>query len=300
MKWVIRGLLCAALAGQVSAALSQSQPPGADDQAADRAVLTIGSRQWSAEAFGALQRAGGVKTELKPEELRTFVDQVAERYALARQAEVVGLPADPRVAQRLALARDLVLADEERKRLFDAAPIDAAAVRADFDAHPEALDELRLSQILVRVTEGDPAVANAKPRTLAQALALATSIEQQLKRGILFSTLARKYSDDEASSNLGGELPVMFAKDLKPALKPAVLALKPNEWSAPVRDADGYHVILLHERAVARFDDVKGMLDFNLREAWANEQLQKLRAATPVSFDSAAWLSRQDRTLRQP
>ena len=259
-------------------------------------VLSIDGQHWTAERFAMLLDAGKASPAMDAAGLTSFVDTVADRHVLAKQAEADGLATEPRIAEKLALARESILADEESNRLRGIAPVDAAAVRAEFEARPGDYDELELSQILIspNATSLDP----AQRRTPAQALALAQSIQQQLKDGADFEALARKYSDDSSRVE-GGRLPAIFAKDLRPEMASTVNALKPQQVSAPVGSADGYHLIRLERKTVATFDSSKRLLEFNMRDAWADQQIQKLRQKSPVSFDNAAWLAQRDRFTGQ-
>ena len=257
-------------------------------------VLSIDGQHWTAERFAMLLDAGKVSPAMDSAGLTSFVNTIADRHVLAKQAQADGLANEPRIAEKLALLRETILADEESDRLRRMAPVDAAAVRAEFEARPGDYDELEMSQILIspNTTSLDP----AQRRTPTQALALAQSLQQQLKDGADFETLARKYSDDSSRVE-GGRLPSIFAKDLRPEMASTVNALKPQQVSDPVGSADGYHLIRLEHKTVATFDSSRRLLEFNMRDAWADQQMQRLRQKSPVSFDDAAWLAQRDRFI---
>ncbi|MDP9013670.1 MAG: peptidyl-prolyl cis-trans isomerase [Pseudomonadota bacterium] len=258
-------------------------------------VLSIGDRAWTSQTFAWLLEAGGASGAKDPALLHTFVNAMAKNRALAKQAEQDGVDADPRVMNRLAVARDRILAEEEASRLRRLAPVDALTVRARFDAEPHAYDELRLSQILVRVNGNSQTFSSGKRRTAKQALARARSIRQQLQRGADFASLARKFSDDESSRDSGGELPTIFQQDLRDDLAANVLALTPGEVGPPVLGSDGYHLIRLEEKSTATFEGSRRLLEFNLREAWAEQRLKQLSNSMPVSFNMDGWLAERDR-----
>jgi len=262
-------------------------------------VMIVGTDHWSAQRLAWSMRAADAPLAMDAGQLDNFAQTLAQRYILAKEAETAGLASDPRIAERLALARDTILADEQVARLRQLAPVDARQVRARYDADPASHDEYRLSQILVRITDSDPAVPRAQRRTAAQALARARSIQRQLQHGAHFATLARKVSDDLDSRDHGGQLPEMFAMDLRADLRSAVAALRPQSVSEPLLSSDGYHLVRLDEKTSPGFESSRRLLEFELREAWANAEVSRLRSDAPVMFDATAWLAQRDRLSAQ-
>jgi parvulin-like peptidyl-prolyl isomerase len=101
-------------------------------------------------------------------------------------------------------------------------------------------------EILVKYGPGS-AGSSGTNRTEAGALALIEDIQSQLKQGKDFGTLAAQYSD---SKNAGekGDLGVLYdnmsGTDMELSMLEAAMALHKGEISQPVRNADGYHLIL--------------------------------------------------------
>jgi hypothetical protein len=86
----------------------------------------------------------------------------------------------------------------------------------------------------------------------------------------------------------------MFAKDLRTDMRSAVAALQPQTVSAPLLSSDGYHLIRLEEKTSPGFESSRRLLEFELREAWANAEVSRLRNSAPLVFDAAAWLAQRD------
>lgn len=282
---------CAAVA--LAAGLPSLAAPAEPDS--EPPVLTVGAEHWSARRLAWSMQAEEAPLSMDAQQLTRFGQTVSRRYILAREAEAAGLPQDPRIAERLAMARAAILADEQIARLRQLAPIDAAQVRARYDADPESHDEYRLSQILVRVDDGNPALPAAQRRTEAQALARVRSIQRQLQQGAHFKTLARKVSDDLDSRAQGGQLPEMFAMDLRPDLRPAITALQPQSISEPLRSGDGYHLVRLDEKISPAFEPNRRLLEFGLRDAWARAEVERLQRDAAVVVDTPAWFAQRDR-----
>ncbi|MEP6502123.1 MAG: peptidylprolyl isomerase [Betaproteobacteria bacterium] len=276
----------------------------AAEPAQDPSVMIVGTEHWSAQRLAWSLQAADAPLSMDVAQLTNFVQALSQRNILAKEAETAGLASDPRVAERLALARETILADEQVARLRQLAPVDARQVRARYDADPTSHDEYRLSQILVRISDSDPAVPPTQRRTPAQALARARAIQRQLQHGAHFATLARKVSDDVDSRDHGGQLPEMFAMDLRADLRSAVEALGPQSISEPLLSSDGYHLIRLDEKTSPGFESSRRLLEFELRDAWANAEVSRLRNGALVAFDATAWLAQRDRlpaqSLAQP
>ncbi|HVF94088.1 MAG TPA: peptidylprolyl isomerase, partial [Sphingomonas sp.] len=251
--------------------------------APDGIVLRIGTEEWSQAKFRWLVQAEELPEMASADLLRPQIAQIAERRLLARAGEAAGVAQDPLIEQRLSAARARILAFAEKERLHAIAPVDAATVRAAFVARPDALDELRLSHILVRIGTGNS--PDAVQHTEVEAAARIQSVRAELARGADFAILARKYSEDAESAGEGGALPEIHREDLKPSVAPAVRALRRGEVSAPVRGVDGYHLIRLDEVKPATVETKGRLLEYNLREKWVQQQVDALLAANPVTFD---------------
>jgi peptidyl-prolyl cis-trans isomerase SurA len=81
---------------------------------------------------------------------------------------------------------------------------------------------------------------------LAEARQLADSVMARLRNREDFAQLARRFSDDPASRDMGGDLGFFKRGDMVPAFEAAVFdMLRPGEISPPIRTSFGYHIIKL-------------------------------------------------------
>ena len=155
------------------------------------------------------------------------------RYAAAR-------PGDFRDRIRDAGAAGAALLDQQPERVRTA----YQRRRGEFQ-RPE---RIHVSHVLFSGPEADAEAAAALAR---------------LEAGEDFAALARELSDDEASGDQGGDLGSFPRGRMRPAFEEAAFSLAPGEVSAPVRTAQGVHLIRLEEReeAVQRsFEQVAGYL----------------------------------------
>jgi parvulin-like peptidyl-prolyl isomerase len=75
-----------------------------------------------------------------------------------------------------------------------------------------------------------------------------------------FAGLARRFSEDQASAENGGDLGTQRAADLVPPFAEAALRIPVGEVGDPVETEFGFHVIHVIDRQVQPFEDVRDQL----------------------------------------
>lgn len=128
-------------------------------------------------------------------------------------------------------------------------------LKAYFDEHQDqyVLESARVRHILIRVPP------NAPEEEVQSASRKIEEIRAQLQAGADFEELAKEYSQDESSRDLGGDLG-WIQKGAGPygsAFDDAVVSLEINEISEPVRTAEGFHLIQVLERKATTFEEAK-------------------------------------------
>jgi len=109
-----------------------------------------------------------------------------------------------------------------------------------------------VSQILIALVNPD-----GTPRSQADALAIADSVEKQLANGADFAAMAKQYSDDPGSKDNGGQYLNVNVNDWVDGFKQAVIDLPLHKISDPVLSEYGYHIIRVDAKTTASFDDVR-------------------------------------------
>jgi peptidyl-prolyl cis-trans isomerase SurA len=105
-------------------------------------------------------------------------------------------------------------------------------------------ESVRARHILFRIEKG-AASDSAAVHQLQE-------IKQRVGKGETFAELARKYSDDEETKSLGGDLGTLTADQLQPDFAAEIKDLKQGEISEPHRTtvgtAYGFHIVWMRQR----------------------------------------------------
>jgi peptidyl-prolyl cis-trans isomerase SurA len=129
----------------------------------------------------------------------------------------------------------------------------------------------------LRNRKNDDATTDAEARRKAAAL------EQQISTGADFSQVAMDYSEDPASAGSGGDLgyvPESSLSQSDPALKKAVMSLKPGQISGVIALRDSYRILrLVSKEAPGQRDLNDPAVQQSIRDNIHNRKEQLLRAA---------------------
>jgi peptidyl-prolyl cis-trans isomerase SurA len=154
--------------------------------------------------------------------------------------------------------------------------------RAQFNV---AEPQFRLAQIVI-TPHKDPGLRNRKnddATTDAEARRKAAALSQQLSNGADFAQVAMDYSEDPASSGSGGDLgyvPESSLSQSDPALKKAVLGLKPGQISGVIVLRDSYRILKLVARESPGQRELSDpTVQQSIRDNIHNRKEQLLRAA---------------------
>ncbi len=168
-----------------------------------------------------------------------------------------------RSLRRSVIQIDTVLADDELRYLFER---DQPGVR------------VKARHILLHydMTRGE---------SRDSAIALAAELRDRIRAGADFGAIARQYSRDPGTANLGGDLGEPFPPERMVApFSEAAFALEPGEISDPVETQFGVHVIRVDRREGPDFDEVKDAF----RNAVKNQRVQSAESTWVTNLEQAA------------
>ena len=189
-----------------------------------------------------------------PEQRKRFLENLVRFEVLASEAKKRGYDRDPDVQRVLKNQMiDVFLRKELDEKLKGETISDDAVAEYYRKHHSEFVQsaQVRVSQILVK----DRARAE---KVAAEARALGKT--DQADKG--FRELVSKYSEDEDSKSLGGDLTFLDRSNhqLPPALVQAAYELQDiGDISAPVASDKGFHVLRLTQRRAAFVRPLEGV-----------------------------------------
>jgi peptidyl-prolyl cis-trans isomerase SurA len=148
--------------------------------------------------------------------------------------------------------------------------------------------------IVVRILPG------SSPEAIEERHALATEIAEKARKGEDFAALAKKYSDDSLTRDLGGDLGIRAPNGtqealtgqrqvLSPEIEAPVMQLEPGQIAAPLKVADAFVIVKLMSRAPSRFGayeqskgEVLNLLQAEFLEKSKRKWLEELKTRTHV------------------
>jgi peptidyl-prolyl cis-trans isomerase D len=131
---------------------------------------------------------------------------------------------------------------------------------------------------------------------VAEAQRRADDLLKQLKSGAKFEDVAKKYSEDTGSANVGGSLGWIGKSQMGADFEKAASSLAKGQVSGVVKTLDGFHIIRVDDRQDAHMktlDEVKSAIEPIVKQQKAQEMAQKqaeefLALAKTEGLDAAA------------
>jgi peptidyl-prolyl cis-trans isomerase C len=170
------------------------------------------------------------------------------------------------------LRQDLAIKKLIDQQIAPKVTITPEEMKAFYDSHPEffkAPERVRASHILIKVepTATDADKAKARERIVA--------IQQRLKKGEDFATVAKESSECPSGAN-GGDLDYFQRGQMVGPFEDAAFTLKPGTMSDIVETQFGYHLIKVTDKkdaSTVAYDEIKTKIEDYMKQQKVNEQL---------------------------
>lgn len=194
-------------------------------------------RRYEYATFDA--KALEAEVEVSEEELNSYYEANASRYQTEETVRV----------DYVVLNKSSVEADEE---------IDEETLQGAYQDYVDAesvKEERKASHILIEITD---------ERNEEAAESLAQQLSEKAKQGEDFAALAKEYSDDIGSKNLGGDLGFNSKGGFVEEFDDALFAMNKGDVSGAVKTEFGFHVIKLEDirkPEIASFEDKKAEIE---------------------------------------
>lgn len=163
-------------------------------------------------------------------------------------------------------------------------------VQAYYAKHPKDFEQVKFSVILFRIPPKSTAAYIKEVQKQAQDLL------EQLKKGADFASFAKKYSEDPATSEKGGQMEPVYRVDLDPKLANGVFAI-PVHGMGVVRSPDAVYLVRIESKANGDLATVSPAIKDHLRrqkqsgafdkwmaDLWKNAVI--LEDGKPIGFPS--------------
>ncbi len=152
-----------------------------------------------------------------------------------------------------------------------------------------AQGSIRVRHVMIRFTTPTPDSADS-----AVAYTKILAIQDSLKNGSDFSSLAERYSEDPGSKEAGGDLGYFTRRRWVQPFDEEAFKLKPNQISDIIRTPYGFHLIKCEDiKPLQSYDELKPDLQRNFQSQRYNESyneyISKLKQQYNYSIDEAVF-----------
>jgi hypothetical protein len=256
----------------------------------DTIVATIEGKAWTKNDFDAMIRnlPPGPQSNYRMNK-QGWLDQFALMNHLATLAKEDGL--DQREPYRQLLEYNIL-------QFLAQAYIDVKAaspkftdedMKKWFDAHKDQYKRARV--LAIQVVWGGIPKAGEKARTVKDAQDLIDEIQKRYKAGETFEDLAKKYSDDAASKDKGGALPLLRPEDntLNREMKAAIFTTKAGELSHPVRLPGKFYLFKVLEFEDANEQELRKEIVDKIGQEQLMQWMEKARREVKAQINSPAY-----------
>jgi len=221
-------------------------------QGSGKVVANINGRKITEDKLDLIIQAlpPNVQQQIQgPEGKKRLIDQLTTQTMLIQYAKKEGLDKSPAFLVRKELMTDELLLQEFYRHLTESEPATDEALQAYYDSHPEALaggEQFHARHIIV-TPRAEQKVFNSSgsdAKTEEEAKAKIAMIQERLKKGEDFETVAKAFSEGPSAPR-GGDLGTFKSGDMVPEFENALKTMEPGQISDVVQTRFGYHLVQL-------------------------------------------------------
>jgi EpsD family peptidyl-prolyl cis-trans isomerase len=218
-----------------------------------------------------------------------FLDNYIKKRLLVQEAIKSGFDKRPDVKADVEAAKEATLFDRYVRDVVAATIVNDATIRKFYDEHPDQFvipERIHVRHIVITAADSGPH-AKTKGQALEIAKTVLTKTHELMgnnraaaetntaepQRVTQFAQLAGKYSEDDATSQSGGDLGWLAKGQLDPDFEAAAWGLPIGVPSGLVETKFGYHIIFVEGKEKA------GKEDFDHAKSSIREYLMNERSA---------------------
>jgi peptidyl-prolyl cis-trans isomerase C len=214
-----------------------------------------------------------VKTLPEPFQLRAktpqgkkyILEHMINRMVVRLEAEQRGIPDRPEVKKKVQDALERIYTEELIQEWSKNRQISEDDLKKYYEQNKSrfvAPAQNHIQAILVRIPT-NPQTGKVEEKGEKEARKKAEKALQEIRRGVPFEEVAKKYSEDTPTAQRGGDLGYLQEGSLHPELEKIIQTLKVGEVSPVTKTPFGFYIIKLVDRKPSQekpFEEVKDQL----------------------------------------
>lgn len=218
-----------------------------------------------------------VKSDAVSDQLQKIQQRYPNKEEFQKLLSNMGLTESDVQAQ---IERGMAIQKLIDKEVTEKIKVSDEETKAFYDKNPQLFqqpEQIKASHILIKVQADAPADQKAEARKKIE------DVQQKVKKGEDFATLAKTYSEGPSGPK-GGDLGYFRRGQMVKPFEEAAFSLKPDETSEIVETQFGYHLIKVNDKKPAKkmtYTEVKDRLSENLKkqkqDSEANAYIETLR-----------------------
>ena len=218
-----------------------------------------------------------VKSDAVSDQLQKIQQRYPNKEEFQKLLSNMGLTESDVQAQ---IERGMAIQKLIDKEVTEKIKVSDEETKAFYDKNPQLFqqpEQIKASHILIKVQADAPADQKADARKKLEA------VQQKVKKGEDFATLAKTYSEGPSGPK-GGDLGYFRRGQMVKPFEEAAFSLKPDETSEIVETQFGYHLIKVNDKKPAKkmtYAEVKDRLNEHLKkqktDSEANAYIETLR-----------------------
>jgi len=280
-----------ALSITVWAQLPFQLPPSANP---DTVVATINKKPVTAAELRAMLSAytpdqqksilNNPKASLQQFEMTRTLEAMAVKEQLDQQSPT---------KEALEMSRRMTLAQAMIKAAHEAIPVSADDQKKYYETNRDKYTKAKVKMLFVAFRSGASPITDPKAKkvlTEPEAKAKVEKLLIELRGGRAdFVKMVKDHSDDADSVARDGDFgqPISLSDKSIPAeISKAIFALKPGQFSDPVRQATGFYLFRLEELITQPFDQVRDDIFTEIQDARFREWMVKIQSGIEVKIEN--------------
>lgn len=158
-----------------------------------------------------------------------------------------------------------------------------------FEAHKDQYKRARVKAL--QVVWGGIPKAGEKARTVKEAQDLVDDLQKRLKAGEDFDELVKKYSDDAATKEKGGELPLIHPEDntMNAEVKSAIFTTRAGEWTRSVRLPGKFYIFKVVEFVEPTQQELRSEIVAKVGQEQLAQWMDKAQREVKAQINSPAY-----------